>query len=75
MDIKLTININTDNSAFDDYNKELKRILYNIVFKIMKYSEVHNHKLYDVPDRMNTEVIRDINGNKVGNWSYEEVSE
>ena len=75
MDIKLIININTDNSAFDDYNKEIKRILDSIVFKVMKYSEVHNLKLHDVPDRMNTAPISDINGNKVGSWTYEETSD
>ena len=66
MDIKLTININTDNSAFDDYNKELKRILDTIVFKVVKYSE----SLCSL-----REEITDINGNNVGEWSYEEISD
>ena len=66
MDIKLTININTDNSAFDDYNKEIKRILDTIVFKVVKYSE----SLCSL-----REEITDINGNNVGEWSYEEISD
>ena len=43
MDIKIIINLNTDNSAFDNYNSEVKRILDGIVFKIMKLAEVHSN--------------------------------
>lgn len=87
MDIKIIINLNTDNSAFDNYNSEVKRILDGIVFKIMKLAEVHSNnrdfknthetdtKLYNVPDREYSESIGDTNGNEVGDWTYEEVSE
>ena len=71
MDIKLIININTDNSAFDDYSKEIKRILNNIVEKL----STERFKTVQKYDTNNTWSITDINGNKVGSWNFKRSSD
>jgi len=57
--MKLTININMDNAAFED-GDELSRILRTVAFELEDHYE---------PDERN---IRDINGNKVGKWVIED---
>ena len=56
--MKLSININMDNAAFED-GDELSRILRTVALTL----EDHNE-----PDH---ETIRDINGNTVGKWVIE----
>ena len=61
-DIKIEININTDNSAFEDNDSELNRILGNYI------SNGINEMCKG--DYMNF-FLKDSNGNKVGSMEVE----
>ena len=56
--MKISIEFDTDNAAFDDGGIEIRRILYAIACEIT--------------DGKTTASIRDINGNTIGNWSWGE---
>lgn len=55
--MKITIDINTDNSAFEDRDEEINRILVRVV------SSIKN-------GRVGGSII-DINGNKVGRYEVD----
>tara|TARA_R100001530_G_scaffold130715_1_gene101839 strand:- start:269 stop:544 length:276 start_codon:yes stop_codon:yes gene_type:complete len=70
MDIKLKININTDNSAFDD-SGEARRIMDSIT----RYFSAHYEHLTEIELGNDHTIeaigkpIMDINGNKIGEWN------
>jgi len=58
--MKITININMDNAAFEDEG-EVKRILNTMV-----------DRMDDIVRPGDGGKLRDVNGNTVGNWTVEE---
>ena len=55
-----TLEFETDNAAFDDGNdeREIIRILHAVALRVHGYREG---------------AIYDVNGNRVGSWSYEKT--
>ena len=56
-DIKIEININTDNQAFEDNKNELTRILGSYIGKVIDLND---------RDSITPYKLKDSNGNKVG---------
>ena len=56
-DIKIEININTDNQAFEDNENELTRILGSYIGKVIDLNDRDSFTPYR---------LKDSNGNKVG---------
>ena len=76
MDIKLIININTDNSAFDglfEKQWQLRQILESIKERVIEYN--YHRTEGNESNPKTSESISDCNGNNVGEWSYEEISD
>lgn len=55
-DIKIEININTDNQAFEDNKNELTRILGSYI-KVIDLNDIDSFTPYS---------LKDSNGNKIG---------
>lgn len=63
--MKITIEINCDNAAFeDDAGGEIARILNSIASEAQEFYHPTNNRMCPV--------VRDINGNKVGTVTVEE---
>lgn len=57
--MKLMLEIESENAAFDDANEELARILTNLADDLRCYSD---HEL--------SGMLKDINGNRVGSFMF-----